>query len=271
MWTSVADTQPASLSAAPYPVGDLAACNVSEPLKIVINVFGSVADSIEWVHTSTGLPWWLSIPLTTIGLKLLLVPLSLKQAKLVRQSYGIYKEAHTLAKSQVARQASSLGPKNTAGLGDASKESKESATVTEQVRGGGGLDAVCYRDFEQVQDTTVDFEQVDLAAHTISIFQTLRKKCGSPNPLWIFVNPLIQAPVMILTTMTLRQMSNVPWPGFQTEGALWFPDLCEVALELDSVNIPMGPPGFILQLTLETQRFLFFRPRDPDLTLETQI
>ena len=68
-----------------------AACAVAEKSKVVINVFGSAANVLEWVHTSTGLPWWASIPLTTVSLRLLLLPLSLRQAKIVRTNYAIYK------------------------------------------------------------------------------------------------------------------------------------------------------------------------------------
>jgi hypothetical protein len=43
-------------------------------------IFSWGAAALEAVH-STGLPWWATIPLTSIALKGMLMPLSIKNAK----------------------------------------------------------------------------------------------------------------------------------------------------------------------------------------------
>lgn len=79
----------------------------------VIHVFQSCAQGLEWVHTTTGLPWWASIPLSTLALRLLLLPISLRQAKVIRTNYVIYKEAvgltdRQLGYSQAGEQAAGI-------------------------------------------------------------------------------------------------------------------------------------------------------------------
>jgi hypothetical protein len=38
----------------------------------------------------------------------------------------------------------------------------------------------------------------------------------------------LQLPVFVVTGITLRMMGFAPWPGFTSQGALWFPDLSQV-------------------------------------------
>jgi hypothetical protein len=39
---------------------------------------------------------------------------------------------------------------------------------------------------------------------------------------------LLQIPAFLLVGVTLRMMGSMGWPGFRSEGALWFPDLTQV-------------------------------------------
>ena len=101
-------TSPPSACASELPVStsDLLpwanACAAAEGQgRHVIHVFQSCAQGLEWVHTTTGLPWWASIPLSTLALRLLLLPISLRQAKVIRTNYVIYKEAVGLTDRQL--------------------------------------------------------------------------------------------------------------------------------------------------------------------------
>ncbi|KAF5843145.1 hypothetical protein DUNSADRAFT_1572 [Dunaliella salina] len=64
-------------------------------------------------------------------------------------------------------------------------------------------------------------------------------------------------PVFVVTGVTLRMMGGVGWPGLATEGALWFPNLTQVAMVSSyteqgtlALDFPMGPAGFVLPLAI---------------------
>jgi hypothetical protein len=62
---------------------------------------------------------------------------------------------------------------------------------------------------------------------------------------------LLQWPVFVYTAATVRRMALAAWPGFSSEGALWFPDLTLAALVLrpdGSLLLPMGWAGLVLPL-----------------------
>lgn len=50
----------------------------AENILMVLSPAQLGVQALEAVHNSTGLPWWLSIPLTTLALRGLLLPLSLR-------------------------------------------------------------------------------------------------------------------------------------------------------------------------------------------------
>lgn len=53
----------------------LDAAAVSEAHMMLTAVFQGCARGLEVVHTASGLPWWASIPLCTLALRLALMPL----------------------------------------------------------------------------------------------------------------------------------------------------------------------------------------------------
>jgi len=57
-----------------------------------------------------------------------------------------------------------------------------------------------------------------------------------------------QVPLFIYTAASIRRMAQADWPGFSTEGALWFSDLTQPALILSEAGplLPLGLPGLIL-------------------------
>ncbi|GFR44966.1 hypothetical protein Agub_g6276 [Astrephomene gubernaculifera] len=77
----------------------LDACTAAES-SLFMSLVQQIAGTYEFVHTTTGLPWAASIPLTTLALRLALLPLSMRQARIIRTNYSIYKEALTLTAQQ---------------------------------------------------------------------------------------------------------------------------------------------------------------------------
>lgn len=57
-----------------------------------------------------------------------------------------------------------------------------------------------------------------------------------------------QVPIFIYTAVSIRRMAQANWPGFSSEGALWFTDLTQPALVFAEagMQLPLGLPGLIL-------------------------
>lgn len=48
-------------------------------IYVGVNTMGGIQEALQVVHTTTGLPWWATIGITTIGVKISLFPVSLLQ------------------------------------------------------------------------------------------------------------------------------------------------------------------------------------------------
>jgi hypothetical protein len=187
----------------------------------------ALADLLDGAGAS--LPWAASLPLTTLALKLALTPLSLRSAAVVRSNLRLWTEAAGLAEQRAAkaahrqRQEEEEEDKERQGrppLGPAHQPSKS----------GGG--------------------RFELASARVAVYGELRRQCGVPSPLWAVGNVAVQVPTFFYVAASVRAMAGgeaaaaaaaggvwgdggvnpaplppPPWPGFQTEGALWFPDL----------------------------------------------
>lgn len=187
--------------------------------------------TLEVVHTTTGLPWWASIPLCTLTMRLALLPLSIRQATIIRTNYAIYNEAVMVTDRKIGEQwrvtssshASITHPSSS--TSSSNKEEKSGTMPAPQL------------------SAAQKFHRTRLI---LSTFSELRKKCDIPHPSWILINPLIQLPPFVATGVALRMMAGAHWPGLDTQGILWFPDLTLVPLVVESLEQPMGPSGFIL-------------------------
>lgn len=185
-----------SSTALPSFLSDLAAASAAEN-TVKITIFRDAADALQWVHDTTGLEWWAAIPLTSLCLRLALLPISLFQAKTVRTNFLVYKESVMLTDKQLGLSSSTLP-----GIGGKGPDSAHpELTAAEKVKRGKLI---------------------------LANFGLLRSKLGAPHPIWILINPMVQVPVFAVTSMTLRMMGKSGWPGFKEEGALWFPDLTQV-------------------------------------------
>ncbi|KXZ43880.1 hypothetical protein GPECTOR_78g68 [Gonium pectorale] len=233
-----------------------------------------VATSYEVVHTATGLPWAASIPLTTLALRLALLPLSMRQARIIRTNYALYKEALALTDRQEEEQkergreqqgaqsthgtqgrgvglqqrlevADLAGGSAAGGSGASTSASASAAAATGAIAVGSTPEAGAGAEAEGARSLQARLLR---SQAVLANFHMLRRKCDAPHPVWIVVNPLVQIPVFVLVSATLGMMCRAPWPGLSSEGALWFPDLTQPAVLMATGQLPLGPAGLALPL-----------------------
>jgi hypothetical protein len=171
------------------------------------------AEGYDALHEATGLPWWATIATASVALRLLLLPLSLRQAKIIRTNYGIWREAKALTEQQQERAAAAaaaklqLQPGSTAALSGLNSSSGGSSTSS---GGGGGSSSPAGSSGagsgassgasggQQAPPSASSRLQQQLAEMQafqarVDTFHVLRRKAGAPHPAWIIINPLLQA------------------------------------------------------------------------------
>ena len=74
----------------------------------------------------------------------------------------------------------------------------------------------------------------------------LRRRTRGTHLAWLVGGPLVQLPTFVTAVLAVRRLAARPDIGLETGGALWFADLTEVAVHVDSVTAPMGVYGAIL-------------------------
>ena len=129
--------------------------------------------TLEHVHVYSGLPWWSSIIVTAIGLRVVLFPLFIKS-------------------SDVAARQSALQP--------------ILKPLTNKM-----MEAYQVRDVQEVQKIRAELKEINARAG-ISMKD-------------MFIPLTIQGVLAYCALKLMRAMANLPVPGFQTGGALWFSDL----------------------------------------------
>lgn len=238
----------ASTSASAWLVAQVQEVAVGGPPSSTGLVDGG-AQLLDWVHGYSGLPWWAVIPMTSWTLRAALLPLSLRQAAIVRSNYQIYREAVAAVDRRAAAAAATPPPPSSSG-------SSSSSSADQQVPASAQkLQANSHGAEEEEEGAAAAAADRLRRAHSIlKEFGDLRRQVGSPHPAWVFVNPLVQLPVFAGATLVLRHMCAAGWPGLSEEGALWFPDLTQAAAVLQrdlvtstaAVDFPLGLPGFAL-------------------------
>jgi YidC/Oxa1 family membrane protein insertase len=149
-------------------IGDFKAMGLSNFTPV-----GFIEELFEILHVTTGLPWWGTITLATIIIRIGLFPL--------------------LLKSQI----------NIARL---TKVQPKSEKLMEQIR-----------------KARSEGDQQTLMAKSIEL-----KQLYSDNDINMFSSltlPLVQTPIFISFFFALRKMAELPVPGFEQGGILWFKDL----------------------------------------------
>jgi len=193
--------------------------------------------AVDAIHAVTGLPWWAAIPLTTLTVKTVLLPLSIRQAKIVRSNMAIWKESYELSKqrdakeSAAVRQRQELAASLAAAAAAVSTPSGQpqgelqqqqqhqqhaAASLKEAAATAGGL-AVAQEGLLQLQRWQ----------RRVGLYRELRIKCDVPHPAWFLANIMVQWPVFVYLGLCVRSMAQrVPaWSGFESGGCLWFTDL----------------------------------------------
>lgn len=114
-----------ALASSAASAGGMFAASPMEPaLSELLNPVLLSSGLWEWVHSATGLPWWASIPLTTLGLRAALLPLTLKAKSaalnwvLLQNSYGT---ATRLLEQMEAAHRDGKGAHSAAGSGATSQ------------------------------------------------------------------------------------------------------------------------------------------------------
>ncbi|KAI9478686.1 MAG: 60Kd inner membrane protein-domain-containing protein [Benjaminiella poitrasii] len=134
---------------------------------------GGLEAMFEYIHVYSGLPWWGTIALATVVVRLGLLPLMIKIQRNNAKLMNINPEVTRIMDNLKAAQAEG------------------------------------------------DTMSVGKYSHEI---QTLFKK-NDCHPMKSMGLPLIQMPVMISFFLAIRSMAEVPVPGLQDQGVLWFTDL----------------------------------------------
>lgn len=174
----------------PDPAADaaadlLAAAAGAAGAPLDLGFFAAGAAALEALHTATGLPWVAVIPAATVAIKTLLLPISLKQAKIVRTNMVLWKEAYEFQKQQNARlqrqqQEQQQPQQQQEGTQQQQSQLRQQATPAAGA-GQGPLDAAA-----------AALQQLQHWQQRIALFHDLRRKCGVPNPAWLLVNSSLQ-------------------------------------------------------------------------------
>lgn len=121
--------------------------------------------------------------LTTTPCAVLYALASLQQAKIVRTNYFIWKEASDLTDRQLGipnaeeRQASSTGASTSASGAAASS--------------GGSLPNGAQPESARPAPLSAA-KQLERSQRLLKNFGLLRRKCGTPHPVWMLINPMLQ-------------------------------------------------------------------------------
>ena len=92
----------------------------------------------------------------------------------------------------------------------------------------------------------------DLAS-VLAAASELRRATDGVSLGWLIGGPLIQLPTFVAAVMSVRRLvadDAVAAKGLSSGGALWFPDLTEVAVHVDTATAPMGVYGAILPVAV---------------------
>jgi len=168
------------------------------PPPQVADVFSWGAATLDGVHSLTGLPWWASIPLTSLTLKVALLPLSLRNAKIIRTNLVLWSESAELTKQRMAKlnmQAAADTHKTIAyNDGDASTEPLVNTTEGSRAGLGTNPSASGSRGSGGPGASTLADSLAQLASYQarVRVFHDLRRRCDVPHPAWALVNMGVQ-------------------------------------------------------------------------------
>jgi hypothetical protein len=198
----------------------------------------------EVAHEATGLPWWASIPLTTLALRGLLLPLTLK-ARAATVNFALMQQASAAGRALRERMASEAvaaaapGGSSTGQAASSSSSSSESSSSTSDTSTSTST------------SSTATIDSLPTARQLSARYlDYMRKHHGVPSLWWYAGNAAAQVNVFLAMSAALRQMAAVSWPGFESEGLLWFADMTAPAVQWGTWATAYGAAGALLPLAV---------------------
>ncbi|KAK6462513.1 putative mitochondrial inner membrane protein [Scheffersomyces coipomensis] len=179
-------------------------------------IVGSMTESMQALHTMSGMPWWALIPLTTFGLRSVwTLPLAILQRKRVRKQ------------SQLRPIISAMNPVLRLNLARKSQLAKMAASEAT------GTEAVAV---SQSPLANMSYEQILILASKET--RKRQKALFKKNDVQLWKNmilPAFQIPLWVAMSVCMRDLSGwTSWdnlsnkaldPALYKEGLLWFTDL----------------------------------------------
>eukprot|EP00879_Flechtneria_rotunda_P009668 GHRR01010116.1.p1 GENE.GHRR01010116.1~~GHRR01010116.1.p1 ORF type:complete len:364 (+),score=124.25 GHRR01010116.1:183-1274(+) len=198
---------------------------IAQPLEPISQFLSPlVLGSSVWelVHSSTGLPWWASIPLTTFALRTAMLPFTLK-AKSAALNWLLMQQATQTASNLLEQ----LQQQQAAAASSASSTPKQ-----------------------QYLNAPQPLKQPSRLRLTRMYYKYYRKQHKTTSLWWFIANGVIQVEVFVLMSAALRQMAYSQWPGLTSEGLWWFTDLTQPSVVWGTWVCPYGVAGVLLPLGL---------------------
>ncbi|KAF6251226.1 hypothetical protein COO60DRAFT_657511 [Scenedesmus sp. NREL 46B-D3] len=217
--STVAD---AAADAAGTAASSFAAAQPLEPMAQLLNPFVLGSSIWELGHSMTGLPWWASIPATTLAMRFLLLPFTLKAKSaalnwvLLQNSFQTANNLLDQIKQQQQQGAAAAASSDKAMQAAGSLGQQQQQAAIEQLKPPSKLKLVrsYYRYFRKQQKTT--------------------------SMWWWVANAAVQANTFVIMSVALRQMADSQWPGMAQQGLYWFTDLTQPSVLLSSLSCPYG-------------------------------
>lgn len=194
-------------------------------------IVSTCTDSLQYIHTATGIPWWGLIPLSTFALRSVwTLPLAILQRKriqkqneykpLINAMYPVFKLKLAERVNRAKKRALDLAKEETSISGGSVSE-KEAAAAAVSV--GSPVMNMKYEEIVLLANKERRKRQKEIfKAHNIQIWKN-------------FVLPAFQIPLWVMMSLTMRDLSGwSSWdslankaldPALYTEGLLWFTDL----------------------------------------------
>jgi membrane protein insertase Oxa1/YidC/SpoIIIJ len=174
-----------------------------------LGIFSAGAAALDALHAATGMPWWAVIPATSVGIKTLLLPLSLKQAKIVRTNMVLWTESFEFLRQREARDKHRAA----ADAGVSADPASSSSTLATDLQpreqqftgAAAGVQQAAQpqqqrqqqqqlqqQQLQAVDSATAALQQLQHWQARLAMYHELRVKCGVPHPAWFMFNQLLQ-------------------------------------------------------------------------------
>lgn len=162
-------------------------------LPLDLGIFNTGAAALDAVQSFSGLPWWAVIPSIAVVIKTLLLPVSMRQAKIVRTNMVLWKESYEFVR-QREKQAEHRAAAAAAAATHASPcltqhaPQVDAPIITSQQQSQDKQQEPTHQLFKTAQA----LHQLQQWHVRLQVFHDLRVKCAVPHPAWFMVNQCLQ-------------------------------------------------------------------------------